>query len=120
MSRLLLKIWEWLRRCSYLIRRADFDEQIKEEARSHIEIRSAELQSFGLSPSESDTQARREFGPLLRMQEDSRGVWQFRYLEEMASDIRYGLRQLRNSPGFTVTAVISLALGMAPTRPSFR
>jgi predicted permease len=53
------------------------------------------------------------------MQEESRGAWQFKYLEQMSTDIRYAFRQLWNNPGFTLTAVVSLALGIGTTTAVF-
>jgi predicted permease len=57
-------------------------------------------------------QARREFGPAARMHEETRSAWQFRWVEDLASDLRYAMRGIRRNPAFAVTAIACLALGI--------
>lgn len=110
---------EWLRRCGHLSHRAKFDEQIGEEAQFHIEMRSSELQAVGVPPTEAEAQARREFGPVLRMEEASREAWRFPLLAQIFGDIRYAFRQLLKSPVFTLVSLLSLALGIGATTSVF-
>jgi predicted permease len=110
---------EWLRRGAYFFRRTRVDHQLEEEAGIHIEMRSAELESSGIPRAGAIAQARREFGPVLRMQEDSHEAWQFAFLEQAFSDLRYASRQLLKSPLFALVSLLSLALGIGASSAVF-
>jgi hypothetical protein len=96
---------EWINRLRYAGRRARFDYELDDEIRFHVETRTAELERSGFSPNDALAQARREFGSVTRMREDSRSAWQFAWLEDLAADLRYAFRAFRRNPGFTLTAV---------------
>ena len=92
-------------------RRKLFDE-LCEEMRLHLEERVEYLIADGLSPKEAQRQARVAFGNIAMMEERSREVWQWPTFESMWADVRYGVRQLRQSPGFAFAAVATLALAI--------
>ena len=94
-----------------LLRREKFNSELEEEMSFHREQKENELREAGAAPEVAHQTAAREFGNPTRLKEQSYEVIGFRF-ETVWQDLHFALRQLRRSLGFTLTAVLMLALGI--------
>lgn len=108
-----MSLWtEASRRIEYLRRRNQFDRELEDEIGFHISARVEELEERGVPHRDALAQARKELGPAARVQEEARAAWQFRWVEDLLSDLRHAGRAYRRSRAFTLTALSCLALGI--------
>jgi hypothetical protein len=92
---------ELARRLLMMLRRKQFDRELQEEMRLHRELREQEQVEAGMPQKEAHYAALRRFGNVALTEERSRDMWGWSSIESTMQDVRYGLRQLRRSPGFT-------------------
>jgi len=112
----------WWDEMKYLVRKLNrkrADQELEEEIRTHLELETQEKIEVGLAPEEARYAAQRALGNTLLIQEQTREVWGWLWLEWLLKDIRYAIRGLFRSPGFTLVSVLSLALAVGVTTGIF-
>src|ERR1039457_6650954 len=95
---------DFLRKLRCFVHRDRLEQDLAEEMRHHLDMKTAEAGDAGT--------AHRQFGNATLLKEESRAAWTWTFWEQLAQDLRYGLRMMAANPLFTAMAALSLALGI--------
>ena len=100
------------RKFTWWLQRRRKEHELREELQFHLAEEAGERHADGLTEDEARWAARRDLGNVTLLQENTRSLWSWILLEQLAQDVRYGLRAMFKNRLFTALAVLSLALGI--------
>jgi len=109
----------FFRKLKWLGQRPSKEAELQEELQFHLDEETEERQAQGLAGDEARRAASRELGNLALVQEDSRATWTWIWCEQLAQDIRYGLRMIAANKTFSAMAILSLGLGIGANTAIF-
>ena len=105
-------MYEWWSKLRRAAGRRALDEELAAEMRAHADLMADDNLALGLTAEEARAAARRGFGNMTAVQERAREAWRFPSFESLLKDLRYGLRAIRQGPGFSLVIILTLALGI--------
>jgi predicted permease len=114
-----MSFWDELRYRARRLWPGRTEAELDEEIRAHIELETQDKIAAGWPPDQARQAALRSFGNVALTKEDTRAMWGLGVVEILWSDLRHGVRLLRQRPGFAATAVLSLALGIGACTAMF-
>jgi macrolide transport system ATP-binding/permease protein len=102
----------FFRKLRWLTQRRSKEAEFRDELQFHLDAEAEDRLGEGLAPEQAKWAARRDFGNVTSIQEDTRAMWGWTTLEQIGQDMRYAVRTMAKAKVFTALAVLSLALGI--------